>query len=252
MIESSIQYNNYLANHKSVTTGLYYCKQFIIERVPSLPTVPHIISLKDDPVTKSQMASKAYNDELFVDRIEIEEIPLGITIGISYHKATDKIRLIHSLRDMFKGNESEFQNVLSLLAMKHKDIAEHVGSNKILYLKWATSKHKELYDKLPMLTGIALFDTNRTKYLSVLRRDSVLRSIRLTSGGLVAGGTLLSMDTVIHSLIQRKSCFSTNPMPIAEIYVSKSNNGEIKLHGRAQNYEYDILKGGEGHAKNYF
>jgi hypothetical protein len=251
-MESVTHYNLYLSKYEPVITGIYYHNRYQIERHRSLPIIPHIASIKDIPIKREELASEEYNKDLLSDRIEIEEIPMGITLGLKYRKPIDKLVIMHEQTGDIS-SIPEFKILINYLDMKYDDIKENVGSDKVLFVKWGTSNYKNLYNKLPMMIGTGLFDLNRKRFLSVLRRDSVLRSLHWTSGGLLAGGPIVSMETIMHSLMERDSLFSYKPMPISEIYVSKSATGEIKSHGRILNYEYDVIEeGAKKNAKNFY
>lgn len=152
------------------------------------PSTPHLAVLGAQDIREDKVLS---DDEraLFLDQeITVEEKVDGASLGISIDR-DGHIRAQNRGSYIDEGSGGQWDPLWSWLTPKVDRFFDVLGDQYIVFGEWCYAVHSIKYSRLPdWFLGYDIYDRHRRRFLSVDRRNDMLRELHLHKVPVIASG----------------------------------------------------------------
>jgi hypothetical protein len=167
------------------------------------PTTPHLALLEEVQVRNDKVLSTSEREAFLRHELIVEEKVDGANLGISFD-AGGNIRAQNRGTYLHLPGSGQWKHLEGWLAPKTDHFFEHLTDRYILFGEWCYAKHSVLYDQLPdWFLAFDIYDKHFGRFLSVNRRDRLLRLLKTAQTPFLARGHF-TLPGLIHLLAQSK------------------------------------------------
>ncbi len=155
------------------------------------PRTPHVTWLGEGQPRDDKVLVPAEAETLLAGAVVVEEKVDGANIGFSIgEEGTLRVQSRGSYLDP-ESSHPQFRPLWPWLKARESEIAEALGSDRILFGEWCHAVHSVAYHRLPdWFLGFDVYDRSAGKFWDSARRNALLESIRLHSVPRIAAGHL--------------------------------------------------------------
>lgn len=198
------------------------------------PHTPHLVWLGEG----STRVDKALTDEeaaAFIAReVVVEEKIDGANLGLSTDEDCN-LRAQNRGSWLSKDNAPpQFHSLWSWLAPRREGLLEALWPNLVLFGEWCVAVHSVKYDALPdWFLGFDVFDRAAGRYWSTVRRDKLLRQLRLHGVPLLTRGHFKVAELMAQMAISR-----VGADPMEGVYVRAESEQWLRSRAKLVRAEF--------------
>lgn len=171
--------------------------------------------------------SEEERDRFLENELVVEEKVDGANLGISFGPSGD-LRAQNRgayLHDPYSGQWKKLPEWLNLRA---EMLLEKLGDRYILFGEWCYAQHSVFYDRLPdWFLGFDIYDKVIGKFLSVERRNTILRQLGIFAVPMISRG-YFSFEEIKQLL----SCSRLSDEPAEGAYLRLDKGNWLKMRAK--------------------
>jgi hypothetical protein len=167
------------------------------------PTTPHLALLEEVQIRDDKVLSPSEREAFLRHELIVEEKVDGANLGISFD-ADGNIRAQNRGTYLHLPGSGQWKHLGAWLALRTDRFFEHLTNRYMLFGEWCYAKHSVLYDQLPdWFLAFDIYDKHFGRFLSVKRRDRLLRLLETAQTPFIARGTF-TLPGLLQLLAQSK------------------------------------------------
>lgn len=152
------------------------------------PTTPHLVAPTECNIREDKVFTSSERAQFLMQSLLVEEKIDGANLGISYDDCGELV-LQNRGSLLIPPLLGQWKKVEEWLQPRRDDLWEILGIQYILFGEWCYARHSLHYTRLPdWFIAFDLFDKKEQRFLSTLKRNSLLESISLSTAPLLGKG----------------------------------------------------------------
>jgi len=172
------------------------------------PSTPHIAVLPGVDVRGDKVFSELEREAFLEKTLLVEEKIDGANLGISFD-SEGNIRVQNRGAYLSLPEEGQWKKLESWLMPRMETLFEHLEDRFLVFGEWCYARHSVFYDRLPdWFLGFDVYDRQFERFLSMERRDRLLKALKIVQVPLLAQGKF-SFSEILDLLFQ--SHFTDSP-----------------------------------------
>ena len=164
--------------------------------------------------------------------LTIEEKVDGANLGISL--IDGEIRFQKRGHWVVPASEEQFAKLESWASQhKHAILRILANGNRILFGEWLSSQHSVHYDSLPdWFLAFDVYEISTASFLSVTRRDELLKGSGINAVRTVHKGPMASMDQLVDLVLNLETLYCRKGVSAEGVYLRVDEEGKLKRRAK--------------------